>query len=151
MKNIKKISLLASILFFSLLMVASAQMPGEPQVFTAALSGDDVVPAVNTEASGMVVAVLDGDLLVIGGNYEGLSSNVATQIRGGVHVHEAAKGENGGIVFELGNDGGTSGTFSGAFLLDEHGQEDFLAGNYYVQIHTENNNPGELRAQLAAM
>jgi hypothetical protein len=135
----------------SLILVAvlgMAQAQDEPIYFTAQLSGDNVVPAVDTMATGQAMAILVDSTLYVGGTYTGLSTPVATQIRGGAHIHMGAEGENGPIVFELTIEGGTSGTFDGRFDLTEEQIDTLQNGQYYVQIHTEQHNPGELRGQL---
>ncbi len=147
-KTIARISLV--VLAVALLgFVASAQMGDGPSVFKAELSGANVVPAVDTAASGMVLAVLDGNLLVIGGTYQGLSTPIAAEIAGGVHIHMAAAGENGGVIFPVANDGGTEGSFSGVFTLSDEQVEALEGSMLYVQIHTAEHNPGELRGQLS--
>ncbi|UCH25641.1 MAG: CHRD domain-containing protein [Trueperaceae bacterium] len=122
---------------------ASAQ-----EVFVADLSGDQVNPAVSTDASGTAVALLVGNVLVVGGTYDDLSSAVASQIAGGLHIHEAERGSNGGVVFVVSNDGGTAGTFSGTFILSDEQVAALQAGHYYLNLHTANHNPGEIRGQL---
>jgi len=150
MKHSKWFGFLVFALALLLLSGANAQMDSAAAVvFTASLSGDNVVPAVSTDASGTAVAVLKGNLLVVGGTYEGLSSDIAVEIRGGFHIHQGAAGENGGIVFEVGNDGGTAGTFSGAFVLTDEQMTALKDGLFYLQLHTANNKPGELRGQLS--
>ncbi|AEB11626.1 CHRD domain-containing protein [Marinithermus hydrothermalis] len=131
-----------------LVLALFASANGDRMVVSAELSPSQVVPEVMSNATGKVVAVLEGNLLVVGGTYEGLSSDVATRIRGGAHIHQAAAGENGPIAFELNVSGGTEGTFSGAFVLTDDQVAAFKNGEFYVQIHTEQYNPGELRGQL---
>ncbi len=139
---------LAIVFLFTLVTTAAAQM-GPAIVFNATLSGDQVVPdAIDTEASGVAVAVLDGNLLVVGGTYQGLSSDVAAEIAGGLHIHLAARGENGGVVVPVGNAGGTEGSFSLAIMLDDEQVEQLKAGLFYLNLHTLNNQPGEIRGQL---
>ncbi len=84
------------------------------------------------------------------GNYQDLSSPIDRLVAGGAHIHTGAKGENGGIAFSLNIDGGTEGGFTGIFTLTDEEIETLKSGQYYVQLHTETNQPGELRGQLAA-
>lgn len=137
--------------FSTLVLVAvlgMAQAQGSPNFFNAQLSGDNVVPAVETDASGYAVALLVGNTLHVGGSYSGLSTPIASQIRGGVHIHMAAPGENGPIVFELSNTAGINGTFQGEFELNDEQMQALMDGTLYVQLHTEMHNPGELRGAL---
>lgn len=135
-------------LISALFSVASGQMGDGPVVMTFSISGEQVLNAVDTMGTGSGIAALDGHLLVIGGTYSGLSSDVATDIAGGVHIHLGARGENGDVVFLVGNTGGTEGTFSGAFMLDDDQVQQFLDGLFYINIHTLNNMPGEIRGQV---
>lgn len=129
--------------------VASAQMTSsEVTVFKAELSGGDVVPSVSTMASGWAVAVLHGSTLVVGGQYADLGSDLASDVRGGGHIHQAAPGETGGIVVELAPMGARSGTFSGVFELTAEQVQALKDGMFYVQIHTADHKPGELRGHL---
>ncbi len=127
---------------------ASGQMGDGPVVMTFSIGGEQVLNAVDTMGTGSGIAALDGHLLVIGGTYSGLSSDVATDIAGGIHIHLGARGENGGVVFPVGNTGGTEGAFSGAFMLDDDQVQQFLDGLFYINIHTLNNMPGEIRGQV---
>lgn len=65
------------------------------------------------------------------------------------HIHMGAVGEAGGVVVGLegSEDMNTWSTPEGA-TLDAAGIAAFEAGNLYVNVHTEANGPGELRAQL---
>ena len=135
-------------LIIALFSVASGQMGDGPVVMTFSVSGEQVLNAVDTMGTGSGIAVLDGHLLVIGGTYSGLSSDVATDIAGGIHIHLGARGENGGVVFPVDNTGGTEGTFNGAFMLDDDQVQQFLEGLFYINIHTLNNMPGEIRGQV---
>jgi hypothetical protein len=129
--------------------IASAQMmTSEVTVFTAELSGDSVVPSVSTMASGWAVAVLHGTTLVVGGQYADLGSDLATDVRGGGHIHQAAAGETGRIVVELAPVGARSGNFSGVFELTAEQVQALQDGLFYVQVHTADHKPGELRGHL---
>ena len=141
---------LAFIALFAFAIAGVAQAQNEATVFQAELSGGNVVPAVETDATGFAIAILLGDTLYVGGSFAGLSTPVAADIAGGVHIHNAAPGENGPVIFPIENSGGTTGSFSGTFTLDEAQLEALMNGNLYVQVHTEQHNPGELRGGLSA-
>jgi len=114
-----------------------------------AFTGEQVVPGVSTVGSGQVTAILFGNVLSVVGDYQDLSSPIDRLVSGGVHIHQAASGENGKIAFSLNSDGGTQGSFTGIFTLTDEQIQALEQGQYYVQLHTEGNQPGELRAQLA--
>lgn len=70
----------------------------------------------------------------------------------GFHIHgSASKGFNAPIVQNFsGYSTAQSGTYSGTFLVDGIAvkEEDFLRGQYYVNIHTALNPGGEIRGQI---
>lgn len=138
-----------ALVIFGVVATGQAQMmEHDVTAFVGTLGGDQVVGGVMTMASGTVAAVLDGNMLVIGGSYTGLSTPIAADIAGGIHIHLGAAGENGGVVFPLPNDGGTEGTFSGVFMLSDEQVEQLKGSLFYVNIHTAEYNGGEIRAQI---
>ena len=70
----------------------------------------------------------------------------------GFHIHgSAGKGFNAPIVQNFsGYSRALSGTYSGTFLVDGFAvkEEDFLHGQFYVNIHTKTNPGGEIRGQI---
>ncbi len=65
------------------------------------------------------------------------------------HIHVGGPGEAGDIVVPLeGSEDGTVWSTGADAALDAAGIEAFEAGELYVNVHTEANAPGELRAQL---
>jgi hypothetical protein len=122
-----------------------------PTTFQVELSGEQEAPdPVETEASGSATVTLDGNTLTIEGSFEGLESDLISIAGSPAHVHEAPPGQNGPIVFNLdvSSDDNRSGTLSATQELSEAQLEVFNAGNYYINIHTEDNPGGELRGQL---
>lgn len=82
--------------------------------------------------------------VTITGSYTGMTSNVV-----GSHLHGlAGPGATAGVVFGLANTGGTDGTFSGNSTLSESDFQGLLDGMTYINIHTSNNGPGEIRGQV---
>jgi len=123
-------------------------------VFTGFLSGIFEVPAITTSALGGVQAELSGSRMAFVGTFDGLSSPVATDIAGGAHIHEGLAGATGGIVLELGLSldgdmrGGRFPAGMNTFQLTEGQADTMRARGYYVNIHSQDINSGELRAQL---
>ena len=117
---------------------------------TAALAGENEVPAVATPGSGDVTATLTGSTLVVDGSFEGLMSDLFEIAGSSAHIHQAAAGANGGVLFSLDviSTDQRSGTLSGEFELSEEQREAFLDGELYVNVHTVGNGSGEVRAQL---
>lgn len=124
------------------------------QAFTAELSGAQEVPPVMTPATGSVAVTLEGDTLRVYGDFSGLSSPLFEIADSPAHVHAAAPGENGGVVFIVNVTAAMdnrSGLFTLVTELSAEERMDFLAGRYYLNIHTEDHQGGELRAQLSPM
>lgn len=131
------------------------QLLAESQaVFTGFMSGIFTMPSVSTLASGAVKAELNGNRLTLSGAYANLSSELATNIAGGVHIHEGMAGSTGGIEFVLNTvpaEDLRAGIFpaTGNRVTLSSGQVDTLfERGYYVNLHTTHNPSGELRAQL---
>ncbi|UCH26236.1 MAG: CHRD domain-containing protein [Trueperaceae bacterium] len=136
-------------LFVPVLMACSIGLAQEDYFIRTHLSGDQVVGTVETEAVGTVTAVLVGEVLVVVGDYQNLSTPVDRLVAGGAHIHRGAAGENGGVAFRLNSDGGTAGGFTGIYALSGDEIDTLKSGGFYVQLHTESNQAGELRGQLA--
>ena len=120
-----------------------------------ALSGANEVPPVETTATGSVTASLNlaQKSVTITGTFTGLTGDlfpIATFGPG--HVHEGAAGTNGPVAFVLvmtPDATDRNGTFSlVAKDLEQEQLEEFQEGLYYINIHTETFNGGELRGQL---
>ncbi|GAB5382209.1 MAG: hypothetical protein Alis3KO_20730 [Aliiglaciecola sp.] len=132
-------------------------------IFTASLSGDQEVPPVATAASGMATAELTGAagsyVLTYQIDYMDLSSPII-DLAGGGHFHNAPMGSNGGVVHLFDTVpfaflGTTSGSINGDWRFDDAANpltdvlaNELMAGNIYINIHTENFRGGELRGQL---
>jgi hypothetical protein len=115
--------------------------------FNNILTGAQENPPVITPATGTVFGTYDDEMnmLMISLTSEGYTSNTRF-----AHIHEGAVGVNGPIRFNLpGTFGIQTYQFTDAmFMFTEAQEAAFLAGNFYVNVHTINNGGGELRAQL---
>ena len=121
--------------------------------FARELSGEQEVAPVSTTASGSVQMVynsadntFDLDVFV-----EGIAQTDLTAS----HIHQAAVGVNGNVILPLGDgadwsveNGGLRRTLRGAELPAAN-IADLLAGNLYVNVHTNDHSTGELRGQLS--
>lgn len=121
------------------------------------LSGENEVPAVESEFEGEATVALAGTTLSVEGSYsEGMV------IAGpGAHIHGPADATaNADVLFPLEFDNTTS-TFTGSFDLSEgvtssgdvaYTAEEllgfFATGQLYINLHTEANPAGELRGQI---
>ncbi|MGD1702844.1 CHRD domain-containing protein [Dapis sp. BLCC M229] len=118
----------------------------------------EVPPLVDTPAEGIVNAILTGNNLTIQGTFSDLSSDLFsvgdTDSQGNpqssIHLHQGLANSNGGIVrnFNVIDNGDGSGGFIGSFTLSNDEVVAAESGNFYVNLHTENNPSGELRTQV---
>ena len=110
---------------------------------------------VDTAATGDVSVSLNGNKLIVLGNVSELTSPLLPvggadpvgNPESSIHIHIAPAGEGGPIIRNLTVDE-ADGEFSGIFTLSDNQVDSFLADGLYVNVHTENNASGELRAQL---
>ncbi len=110
--------------------------------FMAMLSGAEEVPAVTTTASAMFDGVYNKDtkILTYTITYSGITPTAW-------HIHKAAKGATGGVVFNFGTTF-TSPFKSATVALTADQEADLMAGNYYVNMHSAKSASGEIRGQL---
>lgn len=148
----------------------------EAKSYTAMLDDDQTVPRVLSEATGMATLdvdeatqLLDFTLSVDGLSLDDLWDTLVAAPIGPIHLHDNVRGQTGPIVipfafgpsytdtadgFELTV---TDYAFSEAVALSGSSDtfEEFVAGldarSYYVNIHTDDANPGEIRGQLSAV
>jgi len=135
-------------LAFALLAAQTAWAQVPNRTFSADLSAGAVVPATGGAGTGFVVAVLQGYLLDITVSFSGLDSPVASDMRGGMHLHRGPAGENGPILAEIAAPASTSGLVDARLILDDAQIEALEAGELYLQIHTVGRMGGALRGQL---
>lgn len=113
--------------------------------FSGTMNGANEVPAVTTTATGNVTGSFNetNNVLTLNITYAGLSSPITVW-----HVHKGAVGVSGPPVAGLAF--GTLGAspFTWSDTLDATMEADLKANLYYVNIHTTNNVPGEIRGQL---
>jgi CHRD domain len=106
------------------------------------LTGAEETPPVTTSASGKGTISIAADKSVSGTvKTKGIDGTVG-------HIHVGAPGESGPPIITLSK--GADGVWSvppGSKLTDEQ-YADFKAGKLYVNIHSAEHKPGEIRAQL---
>ena len=115
-------------------------MPGSGAM-KVSLSGAEEVPAATTQAKGSGSFRVAEDGTVTGSvTTEGMQGTMA-------HIHQASKGQNGPVIVPLTKNGDTYSVPEGKKLTAA--QMDALkAGNLYVNVHSDKNKGGEIRAQL---
>jgi hypothetical protein len=106
------------------------------------LSGSEETPPVSTSASATGTIKIAEDKLVSGSiKTVGLDGTVA-------HIHVGAPGQSGPPIITLDKSvGGVWLIPAGSKLTDEQFAS-FKAGNLYVNVHSAEHKPGEIRAQL---
>ncbi len=106
------------------------------------LTGAEETPPVTTSASGTGTITINADKSVSGTlKTTGIDGTVA-------HIHVGAPGQSGPPIITLskGGDGAWS-VPAGSILTDEQ-YASFKAGNLYVNVHSAEHKPGEIRDQL---
>ncbi len=125
--------------------------------YTYELSGDQEVPAVDTDAYGSGIVSIDRDQTNV---HFMMAYNDLTGPQTVAHFHNAPAGQNGGVIFDLGPFFNQIETFDAAFgywsdmdemPFDAAAAEAFREGEVYVNIHSAENPGGELRGQVDRM
>lgn len=105
------------------------------------LTGDQEVPPVKSQGSGSGSITIGKDHTVSGSiTTKGIAGTMA-------HIHEAPPGKSGPVAIPLTKNGNTYTVPPDAKLSDAQ-YASFLAGNLYVNVHTEAHPDGEIRGQL---
>ena len=106
------------------------------------LSGGEEVPPVQTSASGAGAITVAADGAVSGSvTTTGMNGTMA-------HIHMAAAGKNGPVVVPLSKTGEGVWSVPAGSKLTPDQLKAYQAGELYVNVHTEANKGGEVRAQL---
>lgn len=140
----KLLTVLALVVGFATASIA--QINGK-LLITARLSGAQEVPAVSTGASGVAGLLLNStrDSLFINVSVANLSGAIT-----GIHIHDGAKGTNGGVLTNLSTF--VAGNFISTVItganLNSTMIAGLLSGKYYLNVHTAANPNGEIRGQL---
>jgi hypothetical protein len=115
-------------------------MPGSGAI-KVSLSGTEQVPPLNVPGSGSGSFRVADDGTITG-------SVTTKDVQGTMaHIHRGAKGTNGPVIVPLDKKGDTYSVPAGRKLTPEQ-IADLKAGRLYVNVHTERNKGGEVRAQL---
>lgn len=115
------------------------------EVYRARLSPMPTTPQTVAEITGEgeVILTLNGSTLTVAGNFAGMSSAATA-----AHIHNGPMAQPGPVVHTLTVDQAAAGSISGTLELTEE-QLTALANNaLYVQVHSANNPPGELRGWI---
>jgi len=138
-------------IFFSLTSLAwagsIAGARAAPASFTVALTGAQQVPPVTTPGSGAANLTYDPSTRAVTWSvtYSGLSAPVTM-----AHFHgPAAAGANGPVVIWISKRGeAVASPITGTATLTPEQAQQFAAGQWYVNVHTQAHPAGEIRGQV---
>ncbi|MFS2007214.1 CHRD domain-containing protein [Duganella sp. CT11-25] len=120
---------------------AALAQAGETKVV---LSGAEETPAVTTNASG------SGAITVAEGAGHAVSGSITTrEVQAtAAHIHAAAPGKSGPPVITLSKTGDNTWSVPAGATLNDEQYASYLAGNLYINVHSADHKPGEIRGQL---
>ena len=112
------------------------------EVYRARLSPMPTTPQTVTTilGEGEVILTLNGNSLTVDGTFTGMSS-AAT----GAHIHNGPPAQPGPVIHTLEVSQSTNGSVNGTISLTNEQVEALANNEFYIQIHSESNPPGELR------
>lgn len=132
-------------------------LPVSDVALLANMSGANEVPSIVANSNGNIVFDLQGNILTASGSFSGLEGDIAVDLAGGAHIHDAVAGRNGPISILLNikaSDDNRSGVFlasQNTFELTDAQVDLLLSQGNYVNIHSQANRGGELRGQIAPL
>jgi hypothetical protein len=125
----------------------AGQAQAAPESFKVQLTGAQMVPPVETAATGTADITYDPATRVVTWaiTYSGLSGPATM-----AHFHgPAPEGKNGPVVIWLSKQGSPAASpISGQATLTPEQAQQFAAGDWYVNVHTQAHPAGEIRGQV---
>lgn len=118
-----------------------APTPNPNVTFLATLNGANEVPANASTATGSATLTFNTTTKILGIT---VTHNIVAPTA--AHIHKAAAGVNGSVIF--GFTSATSPITYTSVALDATQEADLNANLYYVNVHTAANPGGEIRGQL---
>lgn len=129
-------------------------VPESQYYFNGFLTGMQEPDPVPSMGSGAVIAEVMGNQMILSGSFSNMNGTLATEIGGGAHIHIGLAGSNGPVQYPLmamqGEDT-RNGVFTAAdntFEVVDTALTLLKDRQFYVNIHSSDFNPGEMRAQL---
>ncbi len=140
-----KLGRLFSLFLFSLSVTLVSMSVQAQEVYRARLSPMPTTPqsVADITGEGEVILTLNGNALSVEGNFSGMSS--ATTMG---HIHNGPPAQPGPVVHRLEVTTAPSGNISAELELTDEQVTALRNNELYVQIHSENNAPGELRGWI---
>ena len=140
--NCTKRAFTISLFTAAILLAACAGMTSKTRSVNVALSGSEQVPAVTTAARGSGTVTVGEDMSVSGSvTVSGLSPSAA-------HIHLGARGTNGPVAVGLAKTADNVWSVPAGAKFTEAQYKAFLAGETYINVHTQAYKGGEIRGQL---
>lgn len=123
---------------------SSSDVQAEMQSYDVQLEGEQEVPMVRTEQSAMASLTINETDMTVTAEMD-LSDVTGVTA---AHIHAGEVGNNGSAIF-----GFSDANSDDIWLIESEGitqsqYGDLLAGNWYVNVHTDNFPDGELRGQV---
>jgi hypothetical protein len=126
----------------AVLVAGCAGMGGGDSTATVSLTGAEQNPPVTTSASGRGSFKVSSDRTISG-------SVTTTGINGTVaHIHTGAKGSNGPVTIPLTKTSDNVWSVPPGTKLTDAQYEAYKSGGLYVNVHSAQHKPGEIRAQI---
>jgi len=140
-----KLGRLFNLFLFSLSVALVSMSVQAQEVYRARLSPMPTTPqsVADITGEGEVILTLNGNALSVEGNFSGMSS--ATTMG---HIHNGPPAQPGPVVHRLEVTAAPSGNISAELELTDEQVTALRNNELYVQIHSENNAPGELRGWI---
>jgi len=128
--------------------LAASSALAAPATFTVALSGAQQVPPVQTNGSGTATLTYDPVTLHLTWSvtFSGLSSDPTM-----AHFHgPATMGKNAGVLIWISKQGTPPASpITGETTLTAEQAQQFMAGDWYINLHTKDHPGGEIRGQVS--
>lgn len=115
------------------------------EVYRARLSPMPTTPQTVDEITGEgeVILTLTGNMLMVEGSFSGMSSAATA-----AHLHNGPPAQPGPVVHTLDIDQSSAGDISASLELTTEQVEALRNNELYIQVHSTNNPPGELRGWI---
>jgi CHRD domain len=142
--SLSRRAVLLGVALASIGMIGMAQAATES--FKVELSGANQAPPITSSGTGTADITYDPATRVVTWSitYSGLSSPVTM-----AHFHHGAVGKNGPVVIWLTQRGqSVSSPITGKATLSADQAKEFIAGEWYINVHTDDHPGGELRGQV---
>ncbi len=118
------------------------QLEDKPLQFRALLNGAQQSEDIETPASGMAMLTLSEDLTTL--SYTLMVTDIENITAS--HIHTGKRGEDGGVSIPLADS--SFEMISGEAELSEDQLMALLDEGFYINVHTTQNPPGEIRGQI---